>query len=268
MALTRAQAEIALQNPNVIRFLNMIAAAEGTDKYGYSTAFGGGRLASLEDHPRYLKSFGKGQKTSAAGRYQFLQGTWDEKRKQFGLQDFGAHSQNIAAVGLLADNGSLSALMKGDFATALQRSGRTWASLPTSPYAQSKRSMSFINSKLGTSLAELPQQGQQGQDIQLPETPKPKYLTLASEAAKDPTAALQKIFSANAKAIDAEALAHDDTLTQQPEWATQLTKRAINDDANRIRRNAVASFFGEPETPNIEIPEALDAAISRYLAAG
>ena len=110
--------------------------------------------------------------------------------------------------------------------------------------------------------------------VDLPEyeEPTPELLKMpAAAAAEDPAAALQKIFAANAKQVDAAkaaAMASDDTLMQQPEWATQLTKRAINDDANLIRRNAVSKFFGGNETPQIEIPEALDAAISRYLAMG
>lgn len=138
------------QNPNVRQFLDAIAQAEGTT--GYDTAFGGGTIPSLDDHPRQLYDFtqtdGQRNKTSAAGRYQFLQKTWDDVASQLGLSDFGPQSQDIAAVELLRRNGALEPLLQGDFDTAVQRSGSTWASLPSSPYAQPKRSPGFIASAL------------------------------------------------------------------------------------------------------------------------
>jgi muramidase (phage lysozyme) len=136
------------KDPRVRRFLDVISAAEGTDTNGYSTAFGGGKLESLADHPRQLANFtqtdGKANKTSAAGRYQFLQGTWDDVAKNLNLPDFGPESQDIAAVELLRRNGALPALLADDYETAVQKSGSTWASLPSSPYAQPKRSPGFI----------------------------------------------------------------------------------------------------------------------------
>lgn len=145
------------QNPNVRRFLDVIAQAEGTT--GYDTAFGGGTIASLADHPRQLHSFtqtdGRANKTSAAGRYQFLQSTWDDVAGKLGLPDFGPQSQDIAAVELLRRNGSLEPILNGDFQTAVRRSGATWASLPSSPYAQPKRSTGFIARALDTAAEAL-----------------------------------------------------------------------------------------------------------------
>lgn len=154
-----------LQHPNVRQFLDVISAAEGTDVNGYKTAFGGGAIDSLADHPRKAYNFtqtdGKQNKTTAAGRYQFLQPTWDDVSKQLGLQDFGPQSQDLAAVELLRRNGALPALMNGDFNTAVQKSGTTWASLPSSPYAQPKRSQGFMEKALS---AIIPAANAQGQD--------------------------------------------------------------------------------------------------------
>ncbi|MGP5174389.1 hypothetical protein [Psychrobacter immobilis] len=150
---TRKQLEQALQNPNVRKFLDLISYTEGTQGNGYRTAFGGGQLRSLNDHPRYLKTFkqtdGTLNKTSAAGRYQFLKGTWDNVARQYGLKDFSPHSQDLGAVALLFGRDAIPALLKGDFQTAVRRTGAEWASLPTSNYKQNKRSWDNVNKFLG-----------------------------------------------------------------------------------------------------------------------
>ena len=156
---TRKQLEQALANPNVRRFLDLISYTEGTQGNGYHTAFGGGRLSSLNDHPRYLKSFrqtdGKMNKTSAAGRYQFLKGTWDNVARQYGLKDFSPHSQDLGAVALLFGRDAIPALLKGDFQTAVRKTGAEWASLPTSNYKQNKRSWDNVNKFLGGKLGNV-----------------------------------------------------------------------------------------------------------------
>ena len=164
---TRAQLEKYAQNPKVRKFLDLIAHTEDTEGNGYRTAFGGGRLSSLGDHPRYMKTFtqknGKTNKTSAAGRYQFLRGTWDDLARQYGLKDFGPQSQDIAAVALLAQNGALGNILKGDMQGAVRKSGSTWASLPTAPasYSQPTKSWQAVNRFLGgKGVSSTPQQEQ------------------------------------------------------------------------------------------------------------
>ncbi|MCZ3293837.1 hypothetical protein NYZ61_16340 [Acinetobacter baumannii] len=140
---TRENYEKLLKAPNVQKMLNLIANAEGV-KHGYNTLFGNERVDDLSWHPGVKKGFtqtdGKKNVTTAAGRYQFLKDTWDGVAKQLGLKDFSPENQDIAAVALLAQNGALPSVLKGDFKTAVQKSGSTWASLPSSPYAQPKRS--------------------------------------------------------------------------------------------------------------------------------
>ena len=156
---TRKQLEQALQNPNVRKFLDLISYTEGTQGNGYRTAFGGGQLRSLNDHPRYLKTFrqtdGTLNKTSAAGRYQFLKGTWDNVARQYGLKDFSPHSQDLGAVALLFGRDAIPALLKGDFQTAVRKTGAEWASLPTSNYKQNKRSWDNVNKFLGGKLGNV-----------------------------------------------------------------------------------------------------------------
>lgn len=156
---TRKQLEQALQNPNVRKFLDLISYTEGTQGNGYRTAFGGGKLSHLNDHPRYLKSFrqtdGKSNKTSAAGRYQFVSKTWDGVARQYGLRDFSPQNQDLGAVALLFQRGAIPALLKGDYQTAIKKTGDEWASLPSSNYKQNKRSWDNVNKFLGGKLGNV-----------------------------------------------------------------------------------------------------------------
>ena len=146
------QYESLLNNPNVRTMLNLIAKAEGV-KWGYNTLFGNQKIDNLTAHPNLKKAFkqtdGKTNYTTAAGRYQFLKGTWDGLARQLGLNDFSPRSQDLGAIALLAQNGALPHVLKGDYQTAVKKSGGTWASLPSSNYAQPKRGWDFVNQQLG-----------------------------------------------------------------------------------------------------------------------
>ncbi|MGP5531224.1 glycoside hydrolase family 24 protein [Psychrobacter celer] len=178
---TRQQLEQALQHPNVRKFLDLISYTEGTQGNGYHTAFGGGRLSSLNDHPRYLKSFrqtdGKMNKTSAAGRYQFVRKTWDGVARQYGLRDFSPHNQDLGAVALLFQRGAIPALLKGDYQTAVRRTGAEWASLPTSNYKQNKRSWDNVNKFLGGEIGNV----SNGGSYQQQQAPDPRLSMSAPE---------------------------------------------------------------------------------------
>jgi muramidase (phage lysozyme) len=89
--------------PSQRRLLDAIAAGEAPD---YDVMYGGGRFGSYADHPRQYIPIqsgpNQGRKSSAAGRYQFLAGTWDEVAKELGLPDFTPDSQNKGAWHLAA----------------------------------------------------------------------------------------------------------------------------------------------------------------------
>lgn len=150
------------QNPNVRKMLDLISYTEHTQNNGYYTAFGGGRLSSLADHPRYKKQFrqtdGRMNTTSAAGRYQFLRGTWDGLVRKYGFNDFSPRNQDLGAVALLIQRGAMPHLLKGDFAKAIAKSGAEWASLPTSPHPQPTKSWKQVNAFLGGKI-QIPQSG-------------------------------------------------------------------------------------------------------------
>ncbi|HWL83929.1 MAG TPA: phage tail tape measure protein, partial [Roseomonas sp.] len=73
----------------------------GTESPGYDVLYGGRRFGDYSRHPNVANAIGRGPnqgKTStAAGRYQFLKGTWDEAAAALGLQDFSPANQDRAA---------------------------------------------------------------------------------------------------------------------------------------------------------------------------
>lgn len=152
---TRKELEQALNNPNVRKMLDLIAASEGV-KHGYNTVFGNERIGNLQAHPNVRKTFkqtdGKTNFTTAAGRYQFLNGTWGNLQKQYGFDDFGANNQDLGAIALIAGRGALADVQRGDYKSAIGKLGKEWASLPSSTYAQGKRSWDFVNKQLGQSV--------------------------------------------------------------------------------------------------------------------
>lgn len=150
----RQQLEQLLNNPNARKMLDLIANAEGV-KHGYNTLFGNQRFDSLNWHPNIRKQFkqtdGKTNTTTAAGRYQFLNPTWQNLAKRYGLKDFSPQNQDLAALALIAQNGALKNVINGDFKGAVGKLGGTWASLPSSTYAQPKRSWSELGMSGGQS---------------------------------------------------------------------------------------------------------------------
>lgn len=147
-----AQLQQAYNNPNVRRLLDVIASAEGV-KHGYNTMFGNQRFDNLSAHPNVRKSFrqtdGRTNYTTAAGRYQFIKGTWDGLARQYGFRDFSPQSQDLGAIALIAQRGALQDAINGNYQKAIGKLGSTWASLPSSPYAQPRRSQDWINKQLG-----------------------------------------------------------------------------------------------------------------------
>ena len=141
----------ARNDPNVLKFLNLIARAEGTEKYGYNTAFGGDYFGDLSQHPNIKKNFkqtdGKVNSSGASGRYQFLNSTWNGVSKKYDLNDFGGVNQDLGAIALIAENGALKAVQGGNFKKAIDKLGNIWASFPSSPYKQHKRSYDYLLGK-------------------------------------------------------------------------------------------------------------------------
>lgn len=132
----------ASQNKNARGFLDLLAQAEGV-KHGYNTMFGNTRFDNLSAHPNVRKQFrqtdGKINYTTAAGRYQFTNGTWKGLAKQYGFRGFSPQEQDLGALALIAQKGALQDVLTGNYVGAIKKLGGVWASLPSSPYAQPKK---------------------------------------------------------------------------------------------------------------------------------
>lgn len=159
-----------VNNGNVRRFLDMLSAAEGTDTHSYNTLFGGARFDSLAEHPRVSSPFtettGRRNRSDASGRYGFLSSTWDEQAKKLGLKDFGPYSQDLAAINLLKEKGILPHVLSGEWDQAIQKAGPVWASLPSSPYPQPRRSREFVMARLNNANATTQAPAAQGPSIE------------------------------------------------------------------------------------------------------
>lgn len=147
---------VSIDDKNVVAFLAMIRAAEGTASadgyralFGYTPAKGGPLFDSFGDHPR-VKTYGefvtpgKTTYTTAAGAYQITATTFDRLKGKLELNDFTPASQDAIAVELLREAGALGELQAGNFTAALAKSGGIWASLPSSKYPQPKRTDDFV----------------------------------------------------------------------------------------------------------------------------
>lgn len=262
------------QNPNVRTFLDLIAKTEGV-KHGYNTLFGNKKFESFADHPRQSFTFtqtdGKKNKTTAAGRYQFLKGTWDDVAKKLGLSDFSPANQDIAAIELMRQNGSLKAALAGDYATAVSRAGSTWASLPSSPYAQPKKSAAFVTKALA-------QLGTGGIDVSAAvQAAQPNVITPAQRLAAasvalneddtaQPVAAAPTLSPAQLAAQQIAPVQFETSGSSDTSTNDRLMQFAVDQQVSQDQADAIANFFGETPAPQIALPASFDESINRYLA--
>lgn len=113
--------------------LDTIAFAEGTyKKNGYHIKVGGSTFKSLADHPRSKVWIGGiANYSTAAGRYQFLESTWDDLAKRLKLKNFDPLSQDKAAIALIKQKNAWNTLLNKDFKATVYKIAPIWASLPT-----------------------------------------------------------------------------------------------------------------------------------------
>lgn len=134
-----------LTNPSIRAFLDTIAYAEGTlNREGYNTQYTYKYFTDFSDHPRQIncKMYkGSWLCSTAAGRYQFLEKTWDKIAPRVKAKDFRPVNQDLAAIGLLWEKDAVPLIISGRFAPAIYKVNNIWASLPGAPYGQPTRSL-------------------------------------------------------------------------------------------------------------------------------
>jgi len=136
---------------NVLAFLDMLAWSEGTSTIkasddGYNVLVGGRLFSDYSKHPRVLVPLPNlGIKSTAAGRYQFLARTWDAIVRNYGFRGrFIPEAQDLAAVKLLAECGSLPHIKAGRIKEAIASAAPIWASLPGAGYGQREHKLANL----------------------------------------------------------------------------------------------------------------------------
>lgn len=137
-----APAAPTMGNPdsNIRKFLNFLSKAEGAS---YNTVVGGGSFNDFSKHPRIVGLVTKDGPSTAAGAYQITSTTYDDVASKLGIKDFSERSQDQIAIELIRRNGALQDVAQGNWNAAINKLGGTWASLPSSPYNQPKKSMEW-----------------------------------------------------------------------------------------------------------------------------
>lgn len=134
--------------PNEKAFLDMLAISEGTAHLGdrgYNVLVGGKLFDSYAKHPGIRVSLPRKGKeplvSTAAGRYQFLIGTWQDLSEALKLKDFWPDSQDRACLHIInkwckaGDD-----VREGRIAEAIKKCRKIWASLPGAGYGQLEHS--------------------------------------------------------------------------------------------------------------------------------
>ena len=141
-----------MYSANLRAFLDTLAWSEGTDNSlqatrnkGYDVMVGQNLLfVSYRDHPRIVVQINPKLASSAAGRYQILQKTFDEYKVKTGVKDFSPASQDAIAIRLIKDRKALEDVEAGRFEEAVKKCNTIWASLPGSPYGQRTHQMEAL----------------------------------------------------------------------------------------------------------------------------
>ncbi|QMT44241.1 MuF-C-terminal domain-containing protein [Neisseria dentiae] len=149
------------QNPNMRKMLNLISHTEGTEKHGYNTLVGGGRINDLGKHPNKVGLVTGDGASTAFGRYQIVGKTWRGLQKQYGFTDMNPASQDAAAVALIHQRGALNDVLNGNYKAAINKLGDEWVSLPSSTNKhQGKRSWARVEKFLNSQGAGIESNGQ------------------------------------------------------------------------------------------------------------
>lgn len=130
--------------------LDMIAFAEGTSgrgSDGYNVIVGYKYAASCNRHPNRVVRLSRTLSSSAAGRYQFLTGTWNS----LGAPSFRPEEQDRAGMRLVVRRGvrppTDRAMTATELTNALSKISYEWASLPPGRYGQPVKTASQVRAE-------------------------------------------------------------------------------------------------------------------------
>lgn len=137
------------QGRNLAAFMWSVRVGEGTTgPDGFRTIVGGGLFNDFSDHPRVKVWIPRiNDYSSAAGAYQMIRRTWDGVQAKLGLPDFSPASQDLACIELIRQRGGLRLAMNGQFAAAVEKCKKEWASLPGAGYGQREESLAKLQAE-------------------------------------------------------------------------------------------------------------------------
>lgn len=126
-----------------------IAFAEGTRNHsndGYDVMFSFKIMTSCGSHPNKCISFGSSCST-AAGRYQFLTGTWNSVKSAQSLTSFEPENQERGGAYLVKTVRKVTVpqdrpMTASEFSNAMNKLSWEWASLPPGRYGQPTKTLS------------------------------------------------------------------------------------------------------------------------------
>jgi len=143
----------------LVRFLDLIAFAEGTSTSpytqndGYDVIVNGmdghHEFTDYSDHPFADGRPGivftrNGDRSTAAGRYQFLLRIWNDYKGSLGLTDFSPVFQDRLALQMIRERHAIADILAGNIESAIQKCSGGWASLPGNNYGQGGKSMAGL----------------------------------------------------------------------------------------------------------------------------
>ena len=130
-----------------------IAYAEGTRNYsndGYDVMFSFKLFESCQVHPNECIASGSSCST-AAGRYQFLHGTWNTVKSAKNLDSFEPENQEKGAAYLIGTVRHVTVpqnrpMTASEFSNAMSKLSWEWSSLPPGHYGDPNKTMSQMRS--------------------------------------------------------------------------------------------------------------------------
>lgn len=253
-------------NPQVRKYLDLIAQGEGG---AYDIAYGGKKIG-LGSHPN-LKQRAGDHITTAAGRYQIINETFNRQAKRYGIDDFSPQSQDLAAIAILKEAGALDDIIKGDIGKAIQKTNKIWVSLPGG--SQSRLSMQNVqkfygdpNLTVSAAPQSAEQQAKQAYRQQLLEQYQQELAGINSMEGYQypslPQTSAQTLAEAFADLIKPQGQSMDDL-------TASLFAANAQREADDVRNAGVTSFLtgGMEQAPaSLIMPDALKREINRIVS--